>query len=89
MEDSMSDHVSVKVDVHDAHGRVYARSEDLPGLILSHDDRQTLLSIVPEAIQVLYRHRGFAKVEVTLGSSSPNIEHAGTGFQRYDVELSK
>jgi hypothetical protein len=86
----MSDRATVTVDVHEAHGRIYARSDDLPGLILSDDDRQTLLSIVPTAIEALYRHKGFAVVRITLGSSSDNISTGpGSGFQRYDVELSK
>ncbi len=86
----MSDRATVTVDVHEDHGRVYARSEDLPGLILSDDDRQTLLSIVPTAIEALYRYKGFTVVSVTLGSSSDNISTGpGPGFQRYDVELFK
>jgi hypothetical protein len=85
----MNDHATVTVAVHEDHGRVYARSEDLPGLILSHDSRKTLLSVVPEAIKTLYRLKGFTDVQVTLGSSSPNIEQGGTGFRRYDVELSR
>lgn len=83
----MSDHVSVKVDVYDAYNRVYARNMDLPGLILSSDDRQELLSIVPTTIGMLYRHKGYAAVKVVPGSSSANIEQGGAGFRLYDVEL--
>jgi hypothetical protein len=64
------------------HGRVYARSEDLPGLILSDDNRNVLLKLVPTAIEALYRHKGFADVKISLGSSSPNIEEGpGAAFE--------
>jgi hypothetical protein len=78
------------VNVHEEHGRIYARSEDLLGLILSDDNRETLLSIIPEAIGELYRQKGWRVIAVTPGSSSPNIATGPEeGFQRYAVELSK
>jgi hypothetical protein len=84
------DERELTVNVHEAHGRVYARSEDLPGLILSDDSRQTLLSIIPAAIEALYREKGYADVKITAGSSSANIATGpGAGFQRYAVELFK
>jgi hypothetical protein len=86
----MSEHAIVTVDVHEAHGRAYARSEDLPGLILSDSSRKGLLDLVPAAIEMLYRHKGFTDVKISRGSSSPNIEEGpNAGFQCYDVELSK
>lgn len=64
------------------HGRVCARSEDLPGLILSGDNRKVLLKLVPTAIEALYRHNGFADVKISLGSSFPNIEEgSGAAFE--------
>jgi hypothetical protein len=84
----MSDHEIVRVVVHEADGRVYARSKDLPGLILSDDNWLTLVSIVPAAIEALYRYEGFSDVKVTAGSSSPNIAAGpGPAFRRYNVEL--
>ena len=83
----MNEHATVKVDVHEERGRVYAFSDDLLGLILSHEDRQKLLLAVPEVIETLYRHKGFADVKVTLLSSSTNIATGpDRGFQRYNVE---
>jgi hypothetical protein len=84
------DQTELTVNVHEAHGRVYARSEDLPGLILSDDNRQALLSIIPAAIEALYREKGYADIKITAGSSSTNIATGpGAGFQRYAVELLK
>jgi hypothetical protein len=80
-------HDTVTVNLHEAHGRVYARSEELFGLILSDDNRSDLLSIIPKAIEVLYQHRGLKEVKVSLSSSSPDIEIGPGGSQRYDVEF--
>jgi hypothetical protein len=50
---------TVTVDIHTENGRWYAGSDyrDILGLILSHEDREQLLSVVPEAIAALYKHK--------------------------------
>ena len=66
-------------------GRAYARSEELPGLILSDEDVDTLLPIIPPAIGTLYEYSGHPKAKVTLESSTTTP--GGTTHQCYLVDL--
>ena len=58
-------------------GRAYARSEELPGLILSDDNQAALLPIIGSTIETLYEYSGRPKPSVTLESStiSGNVTH--------------
>ena len=66
-------------------GRAYARSEELPGLILSDEGVDTLLPIIPPAIGALYEYGGHPKDKVTLESSTTTP--GGTTHQCYLVDL--
>ncbi len=45
---------------------VVATSNDLPGLFISHPDRETVLSDIPETIKALYRAQYGLDVRVFL-----------------------
>jgi hypothetical protein len=64
-------------------GRAYARSEELPGLILSDDNQAALLPIIGSTIEALYEHSGHRKPSVTLESS--NTIAGQTTHQVYSV----
>jgi hypothetical protein len=51
-------------------GRAYARSEELPGLILSDDNQAALLPIIGPTIEILYEYNGRPKPIVKLESSA-------------------
>jgi hypothetical protein len=67
----MSDVREVHVEITTrSDGRAYARSAELPGLILSDDDQATLLPIIGSTIETLYKYSGHPKPSVTLESST-------------------
>jgi hypothetical protein len=64
-------------------GRAYARSEELPGLILSDENVADLLPIIGSTIQTLYEYGGHPKPSVTLESS--NTIGSNTTHQVYSI----
>ena len=65
-------------------GRIYARSPELPGLLLSDDDSSALLPLIPSSIEQLYKYEGRSVTSVTLESSTvaDNVTS-----QLYEVEF--
>jgi hypothetical protein len=56
--------VSVTLEDRDDHG-LFVFSNDLPGLILSGADRETVCECIVPAIGAIFRHKGFADVHVS------------------------
>jgi hypothetical protein len=62
-------------------GRAYARSEDAPGLLLSADDAETLMSGIAQAIEQLFERHTNVTLQRTT-HPTPTIQ-----WQIYEVEL--
>jgi hypothetical protein len=82
-------------DREDGGLRVY--SDDLPGLILSGPNKPAVFESIPQAIQVLFSHRGFEGVTVrhatplaeVLKRESPRDMDVHVQHQQFVVEMRK
>lgn len=73
-------------------GGLRAWSDDVPGLVLSHQDADSLLADVPEALKVILSHQWDAEADVTvLGDIRETLANHGfiparppvPGFREY------
>jgi hypothetical protein len=61
----------ILVDIEHAGDRYYTVSAQLPGLLLSDDDHDTLVGIVPDAIKVLIENDGRRVIHIALDQCAP------------------
>lgn len=69
----------VNVDITEREdGGIRVSSRDLPGLLLSGDNKEAIISSIAGAIEAIFEHRGYMNIKVDMARPVNEIMNGGT-----------